>query len=128
MLIHGVPYLALVWRYGRTRHAPSVADPGRGATLLTRIFRRRLWLVYLTPLVLVAWTEEWLWDRLVWHEHGALFPGAAYELSPWVLSLVVPLLTVPQATHYVLDAFVWKVRGDQNPVFAKTIDSDAASG
>ena len=28
--------------------------------------------------------------------------------------LVVPLLTVPQATHYVLDAWIWKF-GGSNP-------------
>ena len=28
--------------------------------------------------------------------------------------LVVPLLTVPQATHYVLDAWIWKFDGS-NP-------------
>lgn len=27
-----------------------------------------------------------------------------------LLALVVPLLALPQATHYLLDAWIWKVR------------------
>ena len=34
--------------------------------------------------------------------------------SPLLRSLVIPLLAMPQATHYVLDAFIWKVR-PKNP-------------
>ncbi len=29
---------------------------------------------------------------------------------PLLLSLLVPLLALPQATHYVWDAFLWKVK------------------
>ncbi|MEO6979448.1 MAG: hypothetical protein ABI113_13750 [Mucilaginibacter sp.] len=27
-----------------------------------------------------------------------------------VLALVVPLLALPQSTHYVLDGFIWRVK------------------
>ena len=38
------------------------------------------------------------------------FPGPALEPGALVLALIVPLLALPQATHYVWDAFLWKVR------------------
>ncbi|MCC6273443.1 MAG: hypothetical protein IT572_08250 [Deltaproteobacteria bacterium] len=27
------------------------------------------------------------------------------------LAILVPLLALPQATHYVLDGFIWRMRG-----------------
>ena len=61
-------------------------------------------------LLLVAFAEEWGWDRLVWHDHAALFPGPTLDPGALVLALIVPLLALPQATHYVWDAFLWKVK------------------
>lgn len=108
VLVHGIPYTAFVWVYGRRRWATSPRAP------LARVFRRGGWPLYLAPLVVVAWVEEWGWDRLVWHDRPALFPGPALDLPADVLALVVPLLALPQATHYVLDAWIWKVR-KENP-------------
>jgi hypothetical protein len=104
VLVHGIPYLALVWVYGRNRYA------GGGA--LAPLFRRGAWLLYLAPLVALAWCEEWGWDKVLWHERPGLFPGADLSLGAAALALVVPLLALPQATHYVLDAWVWRRRGN----------------
>jgi hypothetical protein len=49
----------------------------------------------------------------VWRDHGMF-----YAWLNWVprveekalLAVLVPLLALPQATHYVLDGFIWKVR------------------
>ena len=35
---------------------------------------------------------------------------SARDPGPVLLALVVPLLALPQATHYLLDAWIWKVR------------------
>jgi hypothetical protein len=48
---------------------------------------------------------------MVWNEHQTVFK--LFSFLPQVndqvlLSLIVPLLVVPQATHYVLDGFIWK--------------------
>lgn len=111
VLVHGVPYLGLVWVYGRSRWR----DAARG---LGRLFRPRLWPAYVVLLAAVGFAEEWAWDRLVWHDHAALFPGPA--LFPGAaLALAVPLLALPQATHYVLDAWIWRVRGGRNPGLAR---------
>lgn len=111
VLVHGIPYLGLVWVYGRSRFQGSPLP-------VARVFRPGAWPLFLAPLLAAAWSEEWAWDRLVWHEHGALFPGPSLMPGPEVLALVVPLLALPQATHYVLDAWVWRVR-PENPGLAR---------
>jgi len=99
--LHGVPYFALLFRYARGRHAEG--DYGLGSALL----RAGLpgFLLFLAALAL---TEELLWDWVLWHERAALFGMRPAEVAEDVLALAVPLLALPQATHYVLDAFIWK--------------------
>ena len=101
VVIHGVPYMALVWWYAR-RRAPAAGKPYR---LLTR------WpIVFVATLWALAYAEELLWDRTLWHERAWLF-GAAWDVSAWKVFLV-PLLALPQMTHYVLDGFIWRRRGN----------------
>jgi hypothetical protein len=101
VLLHGVPYFALLLRYARGR----LAEGGYGA--LAPVVRAGAPAV-LGVLVVLALGEEWLWDGLVWHERPRLFGESGLVLPADVLALVVPLLALPQATHYLLDAFIWK--------------------
>jgi hypothetical protein len=112
VLVHGIPYLAVVWLYGHNRYATRT-------NVVAQAFRKGRWWVFLTPLIVIAWLEEWGWDLLVWHDHGALFPGPALAPGPELLALLVPLLALPQATHYVLDAWIWRTRG--NPGLAEAL-------
>jgi hypothetical protein len=64
--------------------------------------------VFLGFLLLLAFLEELFWDRLVWHERPWLFGQSRLILEDRVLSYVVPLLMLPQATHYVLDGILWR--------------------
>jgi hypothetical protein len=100
VVIHGVPYLALVWWYARSR-APRAGRVYRG---LAR------WPVFLATLWVLAYAEELLWDRGVWHERAWLF-GAGWDWASLKVFLV-PLLALPQATHYILDGFVWRRRSN----------------
>jgi hypothetical protein len=106
VVIHGVPYMALVWWYAR-RRAPAAG------TTYRRLVR---WpIVFLATLWLLAYAEELVWDRGLWHERGWLF-GAAWDaeaLKAWL----VPLLALPQITHYVLDGFIW--RRKSNPILSR---------
>lgn len=117
VFIHGVPYMALVWVAG-----------GR-ETVATRIDRRgRAPLVLIVAafyllLAALAFGEEALWDRLVWHEHASLFGSGTMALNDFGLGLCVALLTVPQATHYLLDRWIWRV-GRKNPKLAKQLGLD----
>jgi len=111
VLIHGVPYLGIVWIYGRRTEYPE-------SSWLHKIFAQRRWLVFLLLVILLAYTEEWAWDRFIWHEQPKLFPLGAFELSIELKTLLLPLLALPQATHYVLDAWIWKTRSTENPHLA----------
>jgi hypothetical protein len=113
VLVHGIPYLAFVWVYERRRWQGSSAK-------VARLFLPRRWPLYLAPLLLLAWCEEWGWDRVLWHERGFLFPGAELALPRGTLALVIPLLALPQATHYLLDAWIWRVRKD-NPELVRLL-------
>ena len=110
VLIHGVPYVALVVLYGR---AVAAADPASAAAPGPRLLRRPV-LLAVSLLWLVAFVEELLWDRAVWHDHGHLFGGSLALDDLHVV--LVPLLAVPQLSHYVLDGFLWR-RG-HNPRLA----------
>lgn len=100
VLAHGIPYLAVSYRVGQRRS-----------------FVFRAFALYAGALALLAWAEEWLWDRAVWRDHPLLFPGPA--LDPW-LTLAVPLLALPQLVHYVLDAYLWRLDGS-NPGLADAL-------
>ncbi|MBI3299938.1 MAG: hypothetical protein HYZ75_17375 [Elusimicrobia bacterium] len=103
VVAHGAPYFALVW-VSAARPRPLRAAPAAvwGALFL------------LLPLAL-AYGEEGLWDLLVWREHGAQFPALSVFGEPGLgaaaLAVLVPLLALPQATHYVLDAYIWRLDG-----------------
>lgn len=104
VIIHGIPYMALVYWHARTRRTEA-ARPFR---LLTRnVF------IFLATLWLLAYVEELFWDRGVWHERGWLF-GGAWEGAASLKIILVPLLALPQITHYVLDGFIWRRRGNPN--------------
>ena len=96
-------YLALVYWYRYVRPHPARQTTDRLGRLAT----------FLATLWIIAYVEEMLWDRGVWHERGWLF-GGAWDLASFQVVLV-PLLAVPQITHYVLDGFIWRRR--RNPEF-----------
>jgi hypothetical protein len=64
--------------------------------------------------VLLAVGEEALWDRVVWHEHEQLFGVGGLDLGEFGIAIAVALLSVPQATHYMLDRYIWRI-GPSNP-------------
>lgn len=106
---HGIPYMALVWVTEQKKFA-SVG--GKKTTLLRLIFSQYSGVICFIGLVLCfAYAEEGLWDGLVWKEHPEVFKPFSIlpTISGGVLALLVPLLSLPQSTHYVLDGFIWKV-------------------
>ncbi|MBK7512140.1 MAG: hypothetical protein IPI76_07745 [Chloracidobacterium sp.] len=101
ILIHGVPYFALIYLYARMKR--ETAGPVY-RTLSSN------WLVFLATLWALAYIEELFWHRGVWHEKQWLFGGDWNwgGLKMWL----VPLLALPQLTHYVLDGFIWRKSGN----------------
>ena len=100
--LHGIPYFYLVHRATTAR-----VESGQGGRFVTRLMALGP-LAFLVILWSLAFMEEWAWDTLVWHDHSALFGTWGVHLAPDVAALVVPLLALPQGTHYVLDGFIWK--------------------
>lgn len=114
VIIHGVPYLALIYWHSRRRLEHLSIGEGDGKNIgMLRLFARGP-AAFLILLWLFAYFEELVWDRGVWHDRDWFF-GASWELGAWKIALV-PLLALPQLTHYVLDGFIWRRRG--NPDFS----------
>lgn len=103
VIIHGVPYMALVYWYARARR-PRAAKPYRLLTSGPAPFLLTLWLI--------AYVEELFWDRGVWHERAWLF-GSGWDIG-MLKMVLVPLLALPQLTHYVLDGFIWRRKSNPN--------------
>jgi hypothetical protein len=114
VVLHGVPYLGLVFLVSERKQASEA--PFFPGSVASRLFARGLLGLALALLLVLAlaYGEEFLWDGLVWHQHETLFGTfARLDVGP-LLALVVPLLSVPQVTHYLLDGVIWKLDGS-NP-------------
>lgn len=96
VLIHGLPYIFLVYWYRQKKRG----EPAR--------FGWHQVVIPLSVIWFLAYVEEMVWDRAIWHEHDWLF-GSAWQVGGWEV-LLVPLLATPQLTHYILDGFIWKRR------------------
>jgi hypothetical protein len=97
---HGLPYIALLWGYAEARGVE------RPASLVGRVARAGF-LGFFAIALALAFAEELGWDRLVWHDREWLF-GEGLVLDARARAFVVPLLALPQAVHYALDAFLWR--------------------
>ncbi|WP_291906945.1 hypothetical protein [Chitinophaga sp. CB10] len=120
VISHGIPYMALVWAHGRKQYHMSAG----GNKFLQAVFSNKGILLFLGLIALFAFVEEGLWDGFVWREHTRFF--SLFQQLPEVednllLMLLVPLLAVPQVTHYVLDGFIWKMKHDKYNWKAPTI-------
>ena len=97
VVAHGIPYIALI--YLNEIQIKSKKDLKQLA-LFKGVF------YFVGVLLVIAFVEEYLWEILVWNDH---FSIDHLNLSAWGF-LIVPLLSVPQLTHYILDGFIWKTK------------------
>ena len=101
VIIHGIPYMVLVFWFFRRRRTTE----GSKATVWQHLF------VFLGTVWFLAYAEELVWDQSLWQERPWLFgPSWGWQAGA---NWMVPLLAVPQLTHYILDGFIWRRR--QNP-------------
>ena len=111
IFMHGIPYFALIYVQARTRKT----TPKLTSSVLP----------FLATLWAIAFAEELLWDRAIWHDRDWLF-GDGWEIGAWKL-VVVPLLALPQLTHYVLDGFIWRRKSNPDLVASRhALDVEAA--
>jgi hypothetical protein len=114
VLIHGIPYFALVYVTRRATQA-AVAPASAAGSRLGRVAS------FLGLLWFIAYVEEMLWDRAIWQDHGWLF-GSPWAVGDHARTVLVALLALPQLTHYVLDGFVWRRR--YNPELARVFEPE----
>ena len=98
IVAHGIPYMALIWIWGRKNHIKAFS------------YRWAI-IPFLVIILLLAYLEEGFWAGFVWREHldvFGLFKSLPVIENKKLLSIVVPLLTLPQTTHYILDGYIWK--------------------
>ncbi|WP_231490020.1 hypothetical protein [Pedobacter sp. Leaf170] len=107
VISHGIPYMALIWFFEKKKIDYTLSR----SRLLNLCFGKYGIVYFLAILILFAYLEEGLWDGLIWKEHQSVFKpftGLPRVYSNELLALLIPLLALPQATHYVLDGFIWK--------------------
>lgn len=110
VIIHGVPYVVLVW-WTRSHQLDAGKEQRRSPG----------WLLFQMLMVIwvLAYFEELLWDRIDNQKRSWLF-GEGWNVGRADL-ILIPLLAVPQLTHYVLDGFIWRRRS--NPDVARAFAS-----
>ncbi|MFY8128856.1 MAG: hypothetical protein ACOVMM_10790 [Chitinophagaceae bacterium] len=107
---HGVPYMALVWIYEKKQHNKN---PSSISTINKKVFGKYGVMLFIAIIILLAYAEEAFWDILVWGENKRIFHffnEPLFNPSHQLLSFIVPLLALPQITHYIIDGFIWKVK------------------
>ncbi len=108
VIIHGIPYMVLVYWFSKR---PSPSWHAKSFHLAT----------FLGVIWILAYVEELLWDSSIGNEHPWMFGShwlRGENLAAWE-TLLVPVLAVPQITHYVLDGFIWRRRS--NPDLTKIV-------
>jgi hypothetical protein len=115
VISHGIPYMALVWMHGNKKFGSESPEKIKEKKRISFFFRPRNLFIFIGLLILIAYLEEGFWDTLVWKDHPEYFSAFHFLPRPsdFYLAFIVPLLTVPQLTHYVLDGYIWKIRKDQ---------------
>lgn len=103
---HGIPYLALVWWSEKRQLNES------SSSFLKLVLSKWGWILFYLIVFAFAFVEEALWDSLLYREHATAFGWLYGFISvlrhPVFITIVVPLLIMPQIVHYILDAYIWK--------------------
>lgn len=95
---HGIPYMALIYFQEIMQKNNVAFSPLKKSYAF-------VFILFILITFGLAFSEELLWESLVWKEHFSILD---IELSEVALSILVPLLVVPQLTHYLLDGFIWR--------------------
>lgn len=121
VILHGIPYIVLSYIaggqatlehhlkpwFGQPLQHPQTQRPSLSWQKLQLSGAGGLLCFYL-PLLALAFHEEFLWDILCWQDHPELFGTWNLQVEGLARSLAVSLLVLPQATHYLLDRYIWR--------------------
>lgn len=98
VISHGIPYVALIYiREIKQKEATKYNK--------LSIFQSTFGIFLFIAIILCfAFFEEFLWEILIWNEYFSL----NFNVSLNWFQFLIPLLIVPQLTHYLLDGFIWR--------------------
>ncbi|MCU7617959.1 hypothetical protein NZ698_12185 [Chryseobacterium sp. PBS4-4] len=98
VISHGIPYVALIY-------IREIKQKENQQLNRLSVFKSTFGIfLFVVVIVGFAFFEEFLWEVLIWREHLSF----DFQLSETWFQFLVPLLIVPQLTHYLLDGFIWK--------------------
>ena len=105
VFIHGISYMALVWY---TRYSGFDMKQKKYSVFYKKIS------LFLVVLFIAAFFEEFLWDVFIWKEKPEIFSklGHWFHTPVWIKQIIIPALSVPQITHYILDGRIWKIKNN----------------
>jgi hypothetical protein len=109
VITHGIPYMMLIWVYGNKKS-------GAQKNWYSFLFSAKGIIFYVGILLVIAYVEEGFWDLFIWKEHQslfAIFSSLSYLDSINFSLILIPLLSVPQISHYIIDGFIWKIKEDR---------------
>jgi len=108
-LFHALPAFIIVFCYCKNRWNKNFPLTGSDSFVKWLCVPER-WPVYAAVFMLVGIVEEFLWESMVWHDYTAdIFTWDPRErFGDFGYSIVTCILTLPQSSHYALDAFIWK--------------------
>lgn len=105
---HGFPYIVLIYRYVKRNWKPD--------TYVARLVLKPYgFLPYYLFLILIAYVETYFQFTYQERNYEMAFFGSFQELSSSTLMWLVPLMMIPQATHSVLDGFIWRFNSSRDP-------------
>jgi hypothetical protein len=115
---HGIPYMALVWHYAQKDNNLEKNFLSFGKYSFNKYYGI---FIFLGTLIILAITEEAIWDTFIWQEHplffGFLYTKKTFLVSNELKTFLIPLLALPQMVHYVLDGFIWRVSAPEHKTF-----------
>lgn len=123
VVLHGIPYIVLSFVAGGwdtlEHHLQSPAHTHEKPRPYNASPLGKAILFYI-PLLVLAFGEEFFWDICCWGDHPQIFGQWGEPTTGLVRSVAVSLLVIPQATHYVLDRYIWR-QGPRYPHLARQL-------
>ena len=96
---HGIPYIGIIFM-------KTCNNTYKENSILKLLFQHKYtWISFLSFLLIIGFVEEFVWDIAVWKEQFSILNSLDLSKFLWI---IVPLLSLPQLTHYVLDGYIWR--------------------
>jgi hypothetical protein len=113
-ICHSMPYIALIWAYGHRKWSRTSQGASKSKFNYGFFFRPSSIAVFLGLIVILSYVELSFLETLdLQSQYPPEIFGSLEFLRPKLmpfLAVLMPIMAVPQLTHYVLDAVIWRMR------------------